>query len=169
MFVAPSAELLFPELKDSDVFAVVEGFFAKIFVGEHAGDVEEGGLGAVEEGEEGVAEDVLEAGAPGFAEHALENTDDFGGDVGLAGGVRELERIESDRVSGVGGVEVDDVFDARFGDEAKVVDGEVAVGVDDTVALIVENVGEGEEFQEARFTGAGLTDDVDVAGAVAPQ
>ena len=39
--------------------------------------------------------------------------------------------------------------------------------VDDTIALIVENVREGEKFEEAGFAGAGLADDIDVAGAVA--
>ena len=43
------------------------------------------------------------------------------------------------------------------------------MGVNDTVALVVENIGEGEKFQKAAFAGAGLTDDVDVAGAVAAE
>ena len=41
------------------------------------------------------------------------------------------------------------------------------MGVDNTVALVVINVGQSEEFEEAAFASAGLTDDIDVAGAVA--
>ena len=39
LFVAPGTELLFPELEDGNVFAIVESFFAEVFIGEHAGDV----------------------------------------------------------------------------------------------------------------------------------
>ena len=169
LLFVPLAEFVLPELEDGDVLAVIEGFFAEIFVGEHAGDVEEGGLGAVEEGEQGVAQDVFEAGAPRVAEHAFEDADDFGADVGLAGGVAEFEGVKGDWVGGVGGVEVDDVLDARGGDEAEVVNGEIAVGVDDAVALVVENIREGEKFEQATFAGTGLADDIDVAGAIATE
>ena len=169
MFVTPSAEFLFPELEDSDVFTIFERFFAEIFVGEHTGDIEEGGFWAVEEGEESVTENVLEAGTPRFAEHTFQNADDFGRDVGFSGGVGKFERVESDGMSSVGGVEIDDVLNSGFGNEAEVVDGKIAVRVDDTIALIVKDVGEGEEFEETGFAGAGLTDDIDVAGAVAAE
>ena len=117
LFLVPLAEFVFPELEDGDVGAVVEGFFAEIFIGQHTGDVEEGGGGAVEKGEESIAQNMLEAGAPGFAEHTLQNADDFGTDVGLARGVGKFERIEGDGVGGVGGVEVDDVADAILRDK----------------------------------------------------
>ena len=109
---------------------------------------------------------MLEARTPRFTEHALEDTDDLGADVGFACWVGEFKRVESDRVSGVGGVEIDNVFNAGFGDEAKIIDGKVAVRIDDAVALIIENVREGEKLKKAGFTSAGLTDDIDVAGAV---
>ena len=48
-------EFVFPELEYSDVLAIIEGLFAEIFVGEHTRDVQQGGLGAVEEGKQGVA------------------------------------------------------------------------------------------------------------------
>ena len=67
----------------------------------------------------------------------------------------------------VGGVEVDDVFYTAFGDKAKVVYCEVAVGVNNTITLVVENIGESKEFKKARFSGACLADDIDVARAVA--
>ena len=41
--------------------------------------------------------------------------------------------------------------------------------VDNAITLIIEDVGESEELEETGFTGAGLTDDVDVTGAVAAQ
>ena len=69
-------------------------------------------------------------------------------------------------MSGVGGVEIDNVFNAGFGDEAKIIDGKVAVRIDDAIALIIENVGESEEFEKAGFTSTGLADDIDVAGTV---
>ncbi len=60
---------------------------------------------------------MFKARAPAFAEHPLQNADDFGGDVGFSRGVRKFERVKGDRELGVGGVEIDDVFDAAFGDE----------------------------------------------------
>ena len=70
-------------------------------------------------------------------------------------------------MGGVGRVEIDDVFNSAFGDETEVVDGEIAVWVDNAVTLIVENVGEGEKFEKSRFAGAGLTDNINMARTVA--
>ena len=72
-------------------------------------------------------------------------------------------------MGGVGRVEIDNVFDTTFRNEAEIVDCEIAVGVDDTITLIIKDVGKGEELEEAGFSGASLTDDVDVAGAVAAE
>ena len=69
----------------------------------------------------------------------------------------------------VGGVEIDNVFDSAFWDEPEVVDGKVAMGVDDTIALIVKNIGKREQFQEAGFSSAGLADYVDMTTAVASE
>ncbi len=167
LFFVPLAEFVFPELEDGDVFTIFEGFFAEIFVGEHAGDIEEGGFWAVEKGEEGVAEDMLEARTPRIAKHAFQDTDDFRTDIGFSRLVGEFERVESDWVGGISWVEIDDVFDAAFGDKTEVVDGKVAVGIDDAIALIIIDVGESEKFEEAALPCAGLTNDVDVARAVA--
>ena len=160
---------MFPELENGDIGAVIESFFAEIFVGEEARDVEEGGFGAVKEGEDGVAEDMFEAWAPRVTEHALQDADDFRTDVGFPRRVADFERVEGDWVSSVGRVEIDDIFDATFGDEAEIIDGEIAVWVDNTIALIVENVGERKKFEHTGFTGAGLTDDVNMARAVAAE
>ena len=112
LFVAPGAELLFPELENGDVFAIVEGFFAEFFVGEHAGDVEEGGLWTVKKGEESVAENVLETWAPAFAEHTFQDANDFGADIWFSGGVGELKWVKSNGVGCVSRVEIDNVFNA---------------------------------------------------------
>ena len=47
LFLVPLAEFVLPELEDGDVLAIIKGFFAKIFIGEHTGDVQQGGFGAV--------------------------------------------------------------------------------------------------------------------------
>ena len=169
LFFVPLTEFVFPKLKDGDIGTIIEGFFAEIFVGEETGDVEEGGFGAIEEGENRVAEDVFEARAPRVAKHTFQNADNFGTDIGLSRRIGDLERVEGDWVGGVGWVEVDDIFDAAFGDETEVVDGEVAVRVDDTIALVVENIRECEKFEHTGLTSASLTDDIDVAGAVAAE
>ena len=44
-------------------------------------------------------------------------------------------------MGGVGGVEIDYVLDAVFGDVAEVVDGEVSMRIYDAVTLIIEGVG----------------------------
>jgi hypothetical protein len=162
-------EFVLPELEDGDVGTIIESFFAEIFVGEEAGDIEEGGFGAIEEGENSVAEDVFEARTPRVAEHTFQNADNFGTDIGFSRRIGDLERVEGNWVGGVGRVEVDDIFDAAFGDETEVVDGEVAMRVDDTIALVVENIRECEKFEHTGLTSTGLTDDIDVAGAVAAE
>lgn len=110
---------------------------------------------------------MLEAGTPRVAEHTFQDTDDFGADVGLAAGVAELKGVEGDGVGGVGRVEIDDILNTAFRHEAEVVDGEIAVRVDDTITLIIKDVAEGKKLQHTGFAGAGLADNVDVAGAVA--
>ena len=169
LFFVPLTEFVLPELEDGDVGTIIESFFAEIFVGEEAGDIEEGGFGAIEEGENSVAEDVFEARTPRVAEHTFQNADNFGTDIGFSRRIGDLERVEGNWVGGVGRVEVDDIFDAAFGDETEVVDGEVAMRVDDTIALVVENIRECEKFEHTGLTSTGLTDDIDVAGAVAAE
>ena len=39
---------MLPELEHGDVFAIIESVFAEFFVGEHTGNIEQSGLGAVE-------------------------------------------------------------------------------------------------------------------------
>jgi len=90
---------------------------------------------------------VLEAGTPRFAEHAFEDADDFGADIGFAGFVGDFERVEGNWILSIRRVEVDDVFEAILRDEFEVANGKVAVRVDDAVALIVENIREGKEFE----------------------
>ena len=166
LFFVPLAEFVFPELEDSDIGTIIESFFSEIFVGEHAGDVEKGGRGAIKKSEEGEAENVLETRAPRVAEHTFQDADNFGADVGFSRVVGKLEWVISHGKIAVGGVEINDVVNAIFGDETEVVNGEVAVRVDDTIALIMKNVGEGKKFEHAAFSGAGLADDVNVATAI---
>ena len=70
---------------------------------------------------------------------------------------------------GIGGIKVDNVLYAMLGDEAEVIDGEVAMGVDNAIPLVVKDVRKGEELEEATLPCSGLADDVDVAGAVATE
>ncbi len=110
---------------------------------------------------------MLEAWPPAFAKHAFKNANDLGADIGLAGWIGQFKGVESYWMVGVGRVEIDNVFNARLGDEAKVVDGKITVGVDDAIALIVKNVRESKELKETRFASTSLANDINVAGAVA--
>ena len=42
------------------------------------------------------------------------------------------------------------------------------MGIDDAVALIVKNVGEGKEFEKSAFPCASLADDIDMTRAITP-
>ena len=68
----------------------------------------------------------------------------FWWNVGFLVRIGDFQRVETKRIGGVGWVEIDDVVQPWAGDEFHVVDGEVAVWVDDGVALAVKNVAEGE-------------------------
>ena len=89
---------------------------------------------------------MLKARAPRITEETFKDADNLGTDIRLSGRVTELKWVEGDRIGSVGRVEVDDVIDTMLGNEAEVVDCEVAVRVDDTVALIVKNITESEKF-----------------------
>ena len=112
---------------------------------------------------------MLEARAPRFAEHTFKHADDLGTDIRLAGGITELKRVKSDRIGRIGGVKIDDIVDAVFRDKAEVIDGEVAMRVDNTVALIIKDVAECKKLEHPRFTSASLTDNIDMAGTVAAE
>lgn len=112
---------------------------------------------------------MLKAWTPRVAEHTFQNADDFGTDVWFASRIVELERVEGDGIGSVGGVEIDDLVDARFGDETEIIDRKVTVGVDDAIALIVKYVAESKKLEHAGFAGAGLTDNVNVARTVAAE
>ena len=83
---------------------------------------------------------MLETRAPGIAKHALQDTDDFRCNVWLSRWIGKLERVEGNWMLSVGRIKVNYVFDAFFWDEAKVINSEISVRVNNTVALIVENI-----------------------------
>lgn len=113
-----------------------------------------------------MTKNMFKTWAPRVAEHTFKHADDFGTDVGLAARIADFERVKGNWIGGIGRVEINHIFNPAFWHEAEVVDGEVAVRVDDTIALIIENIREREKFEHTRFTSTGLTDDVNVAGAV---
>ncbi len=83
---------------------------------------------------------MLKSWAPRISEHTFQNADDFGTDVWFAGGIVEFERIKGNWVSSVGWVEVDDVLDTMFGNEAQVIDSEVAVRINNAVTLVIKYI-----------------------------
>lgn len=89
---------------------------------------------------------MLEAGTPRIAEHALEYADNLRTNIGLAGFVRKLKWVESDGVSSVGGIKVDDVLDARLRNKTEIIDGEIAVRVNNAIALIIKDVGKSKKL-----------------------
>ena len=62
--------------------------------------------------------------------------------------IRDLERVEAQRKKSVGRVEIHDVLESAARDEAHVVDREVAVRVDDCIAVTMEDVAQCEQFEE---------------------
>ena len=116
-----------------------------------------------------MTQDVLETGTPRIAEHTLEYADDLRTNIGLATRVAHFKRVEGYRVSSVGRVEINNIVNAAFGNEAKVVNRKVAVGVDDAITLVIKHIGECKEFKHTRFAGASLANDINVTRTVASQ
>ncbi len=158
---------------------IVDGFVGDVFklrlhefgIGETLGDVDEGGTMRVRHKEErGVTEHVLATGAEEAlvigVEEGLEHANALLDDEILLVGVGELEHVHANGVLDVGGVEVDDVIHALFGDAFQEGFDSVAMGVDESEAAAVAHVLEGEVLEENGLTHTSLADDVHVAAAI---
>ena len=66
----------------------------------------------------------------------------------------------------IGRVKIDDIFNAVLWDKLEVVHREVAVWIDNTITLVVINIAKREKREKTRLTGAGLTNDIDMAATV---
>lgn len=109
---------------------------------------------------------MLKAWTPRVAEHTFKHADHFRTDVRLAARVAHFKRIEGDWILRVGWVEIDYVINAGFRHKTKVINSEISMRIDNTIALIIENVTKGKKLKHTGFTGTGLTDDVDVPTAI---
>ena len=52
LFLVPLTKFMLPELKNCNISTEIESFFTEIFIGEDAGDIEQGGIWAIEEGKQ---------------------------------------------------------------------------------------------------------------------
>ena len=112
---------------------------------------------------------MFETWTPRITEHTLQNADYLRTDVWLLRGIRNFEWIEADWILGVRWIKIDDIFHTRSGHEAEVIDRKITVRINDTVTLIIENIREGKKFEQTRFTGTGLTDDINMTRTVATE
>ena len=109
---------------------------------------------------------MLKAWAPRVAEHTLQNANNFRRNVWLAGWIVNFEWVEGHWELRIGRVEIDDIFDAVLWDELEVIHREVAMWIDNTITLVVINIAKRKKREETRLTGAGLTNDIDMAATV---
>lgn len=112
---------------------------------------------------------MFEARTPRIAEHTFQNTNNFRTDVGFFSRIGDFERVKGHWISRVGGVEINYVTHARFGDKSEVVDSKIAVRVNNTITLIVKNIRECKKFEHAAFPCSSLTNNINVTRAIATE
>ncbi len=115
----PGGELLLPEGADHRIVDMPRKVFAVLRVAEQPLEREQRRAGHFQQGQQGVAEDVLQPRAPTVAVELLERGDDGGGDerplVRLSAG----EQVEREGIVSVAGVEEDHVVRAVAGDRRR--------------------------------------------------
>ena len=89
---------------------------------------------------------MFKSRAPRVAKHAFKYANNFRTDVGFSGRIRKFKRVKGDWVLSVSWIKINNVFNAILGNETQVIDCEVTVRVNDTVALIIEDVRESKEL-----------------------
>jgi len=133
---------------------------------EELGDVGKRRLRLVEQGEEGVSQDVLEPRPPRLVPDVLERLDDAGsGERPLLERDR-LERVEADRQVGIGDIEVHEVGLALGRQPPDEVFDRVPVGVEEGEPVAALQILPDQVLEERRLAGARLADDIQVGHAV---
>ena len=126
----PAGKLALPERADHGIGQAVGDAAAELAVGQQPLECEQRGGRQFEQGEQGVAQNVLQTFFPTVAVELLERRDDPGGDQPPLLGVRAIQRIVRRRELPVGGIEEHDVVGAARGDCGKQRIGEIAVWIE---------------------------------------
>lgn len=150
------------------VFERAAAFFLEFVVGKETDDVgQRGAARVVHEGEDAVSEVVLDAGPEDLVTEELDHHVHrvLRDHLLFVGSVR-LEQVQPHRARKVGRIEIDDVVGTFARNERHEVAREVAVRVHDADAVPQGNVLPCQYLDDARFTGTGLTDDVEMAEPV---
>lgn len=147
-----AGEFLRPEFAHERVINLAHDPRAIFRVGEHPVHPEQGSILAIEQGEEGVVEDVFHARPPRIAPDALEGGDDAGSDqVPLVR--RDVgEEVQADGEFEITGIEIDEVVRARGREVIEQFVGEVAVRIEQREAMPEVKVLQNHVPQEGRFT-----------------
>ena len=70
----PAGKLHIPELPHHHIVAVADRLFAEFFIRQHAGDIEHGRLGPIEQCQNSIAQNIFQPRPPTVAKHPLEHT-----------------------------------------------------------------------------------------------
>ena len=133
---------------------------------EEAQDVPQGSLGLVEEGEEGMPQEVLQARPPGVPPELLHDIDKARSSQGALRGRDARDRVVS-RIRGeVTGIQVQDISPACLGEAGKDALHKITVRVKEGYTLPMHEILADEGFKEGGFAGTGLSYNVEVMTAV---
>ena len=163
----PGGELPFPERLHDGIADPRHEHLAIRGVAEEPLEREEGGAGNFEEREEGVAEDVLQSGAPTVAVELLEGRDDAGGDKrtllrrrGSKSGLNASGKSRSPASKRTTS------FVRCGGTQSRMASAEVAMRIDEREPAAGGDIGCDELVEQRGLAHAGLADDGQVPAAV---
>jgi hypothetical protein len=159
-------ELVGPERADEHVLDLPHHPRAVALVGEHPVHAEERRVPAVEQGRDGVVEDVFEPRSPRVAPDALERRDDAGRDQVPVIGSDVGKRVQSDGEFDVPRVEIHEMIGPLRRDVVQQFLRQIAVRIDDADAMAERYVLQDEVAEQRGLAGAGLADDVEVLALV---
>ena len=143
-----------------------EDAFAEFFIGKKSDNIAQFGVFHLQESEEGVAQEMLESGAPGVFVELVENGNNARSNELAVLDVATFKKVNFDGAVTVGRVEKDNVVDAAGGNVVKEsIDG-IAVRINETEAFIVAQIIDGHVTQHRGFTGAGFSDDIHMTAAI---
>lgn len=135
-------------------------------IGEHSVDAEQGSVRAIEEGGDGIVENVFEARTPGVSPDAFERPHDAAGDEMPFVGWNVGDQIEADGEVEIARIEIHQVVGPVRGNAIEQFFGEVAVRIDQANPVASGEMLHDQIAEERRLSRAGFTDEVKMLALV---
>jgi hypothetical protein len=160
-------EFVVPEASKDRIFDLPNNPSPVKGISQKPGHPEERHILAFEKGSDRCVQNVLQSWSPGVMPDVFEGLHNPGGNEVTLARWGRCKEIETNGVLRIAGVEIYDVVGAPAGDVVEDIEGEIAVGIDESDTSSSLQVLSNEIAEQSGFPSAGFSNDVDVLAPVA--